>query len=298
MKKNRNLTVAIERERSKNANLQKSLAVLEQELLQKPGAIRPGAPIPAVPTEDAAQLAIALRKEKEKNTQLAARLHETRVHLQTTELKLQKTQRALVREVGEETPLNKVLDEQSNWRGRAQSIAVLKTKVHNLTQQVRANIASAASEGDGSSQTTQRSSVMSSEPKRATRWIEECDRLQAQLTAKTDELEALRHRAEAHGARNKVLEKDTREMRKKLSAMVAKHQNDDALIQALREQVHRRGKEEEDTADQGQLTRDQLAQRCLHQERQISRQDQIVRSLQAEIDALSEQLESVGRPDG
>lgn len=49
-----------------------------------------------------------------------------------------KATRALVREVGEEVPLAKVLEGASDWRGRSQQISLLKTKVNELQQaQVR-----------------------------------------------------------------------------------------------------------------------------------------------------------------
>ena len=48
----------------------------------------------------------------------------------------EKLTRALVREVGEETPLSRVLDPQGgqDWRGRAQQISLLKAKISELQQ--------------------------------------------------------------------------------------------------------------------------------------------------------------------
>ena len=42
--------------------------------------------------------------------------------------------RALVKEVGDETPLSKLVEASSDWRGRAQQISLLKAKVNDLQQ--------------------------------------------------------------------------------------------------------------------------------------------------------------------
>ena len=54
------------------------------------------------------------------------------------EIDNKKLQRALVREVGEETPLAKVLEEGSDWKGRREQIIALRDQVKLLkTSQVR-----------------------------------------------------------------------------------------------------------------------------------------------------------------
>ena len=45
-----------------------------------------------------------------------------------------KLTRALVKEVGDETPLSKLMEAGSDWRGRAQQISLLKAKVADLQQ--------------------------------------------------------------------------------------------------------------------------------------------------------------------
>jgi hypothetical protein len=44
--------------------------------------------------------------------------------------------RALARELGEEIPVSRVLSGQSDWKGRAEQIAMLKAKVAELQKQV------------------------------------------------------------------------------------------------------------------------------------------------------------------
>ena len=45
-----------------------------------------------------------------------------------------KLTRALAKEVGEETPISKIVDGGGDWRGRAQQITLLKAKIIDLQQ--------------------------------------------------------------------------------------------------------------------------------------------------------------------
>lgn len=50
---------------------------------------------------------------------------------------LHKLQRVLAKEVGENVSLDKILEEGSGWRGRAQKIALLKANVRDLKAELR-----------------------------------------------------------------------------------------------------------------------------------------------------------------
>ncbi len=59
-----------------------------------------------------------------------------------------KLSRALVREVGEEVPLARLLDEGSDWKGRREQVITLQNKVKALKEQlVGARLAAAAAAG-------------------------------------------------------------------------------------------------------------------------------------------------------
>lgn len=45
-----------------------------------------------------------------------------------------KVTRALAKEVGDDTPISKVVEGGSDWRGRAQQITLLKAKISDLQQ--------------------------------------------------------------------------------------------------------------------------------------------------------------------
>ena len=48
------------------------------------------------------------------------------------EIECKKLTRALVREVGEDVPLSRVLDDGSDWKGRREQIVALKAQVQTL----------------------------------------------------------------------------------------------------------------------------------------------------------------------
>ena len=59
-------------------------------------------------------------------------LHGLQANLFKTER--DKVTRALVKEVGDESPLSKLMEAGSEWRGRAQQISLLKAKINDLQQ--------------------------------------------------------------------------------------------------------------------------------------------------------------------
>ena len=61
-----------------------------------------------------------------------SRLHEAKVEGVQLKQQLGKYQRALAREVGEDVPVAKLLDEASGAKGRAQQISLLKEQVKSL----------------------------------------------------------------------------------------------------------------------------------------------------------------------
>ncbi len=60
------------------------------------------------------------------------------LHLQVAVLEAERTKmtRALVREVGEEVPLARVLDEGSDWKGRREQVITLQNKIKALKEQL------------------------------------------------------------------------------------------------------------------------------------------------------------------
>ncbi|KAK9856801.1 hypothetical protein WJX84_000939 [Apatococcus fuscideae] len=72
---------------------------------------------------------------KEKWEYCAHKLHQNDVQVGQLKSERDRYARALLREVGDEVPMEKVLDEGSDWRGRAQQISLLRDRVREASLQ-------------------------------------------------------------------------------------------------------------------------------------------------------------------
>ncbi|KAH7830519.1 putative Coiled-coil domain-containing protein 13 [Monocercomonoides exilis] len=126
-----------------------------------------------------------------------------------------------------------------------------------------------------------------------------------------EELEAMVHqlkqRVESVKARNKILEDNQFSMNEKFQTIVAKTKNDDEFIQALQaqNQVLKRKLAQAQTQSQTPSSKAsstsssslsssaelaEAREKTLMQERKIARQEQIIKSLRSELDALTAQM--------
>jgi hypothetical protein len=123
---------------------------------------------------------------------------------------------------------------------------------------------------------------------------------QASIAELQAELQATKQRIESTKARNKILESNQQAMNEKFQTIVQKTKHDDEFIQALQaqNQVLKRklgsilssGGGTGTTASVSSSGAPDPKETILLQERQIARQEQIIRSLRAELDALSTQM--------
>ena len=74
---------------------------------------------------------------RRQNEYAHSKLHEAKLAVQSTKMELQRYQRALAKEGGEEAPLNRLLEEGSGAKGRAQQITLLKEHVRTLTRKLQ-----------------------------------------------------------------------------------------------------------------------------------------------------------------
>jgi hypothetical protein len=157
-KKNRQLVQVVGKERAQNAALSAEIASLKAnpqaaQSSAAPGSARatpasnqsaraspsPGASIPA---DDSA----VIRELREKLATSTGRANELRLAHQALRAELQKYQRALAKEVGEDVPLQKVIEDGGSWRGRAQQITLLKARLGDVRR--TASAAGLAADGD------------------------------------------------------------------------------------------------------------------------------------------------------
>lgn len=153
-KKNRQLVQVLGKERAQNAVLAAELASLRAAApTQQPAAARaaPGGPSgrAAAPPAGADEDCALVRELREKLSAASAKAQEARQGQQALRAELVKVQRALAKEVGDDVPLAKVLEEGGSWRGRAQQITLLRAKLSELRRTASAAGVSADSEGGG-----------------------------------------------------------------------------------------------------------------------------------------------------
>lgn len=161
---------------------------------------------------------------------------------------LKKTQRALVREVGDDVPLEDIIGNTDNTasgasrRGRAQHIIMLKAKVKKLQAQlasVKPGTTSVASQ-DSADTTTVLDVDQRAQQDLSGQQIHR-QKLLDQLTSQRDELQERIHRLtrkyDALKARAQILDREKQETRNKFQVLVEKSRTDDALVDALQRQL-------------------------------------------------------------
>eukprot|EP00197_Chlamydomonas_leiostraca_P004101 CAMPEP_0202872114 /NCGR_PEP_ID=MMETSP1391-20130828/20448_1 /ASSEMBLY_ACC=CAM_ASM_000867 /TAXON_ID=1034604 /ORGANISM="Chlamydomonas leiostraca, Strain SAG 11-49" /LENGTH=361 /DNA_ID=CAMNT_0049553077 /DNA_START=33 /DNA_END=1114 /DNA_ORIENTATION=- len=281
-KKNRMLTLALEKEKQRASSLQ-------TELRGAAGAAAaPALPPDAVEdiarsmVEEAAEAAEAAQKEaamwKERHQAQTNKMAQLEQRAFTLEIESKRLARALQREVGEEVPLAKVLEEGGDWKGRREQIIALR-------DQVRALRAAQGLAGDSRQEAAAKKALGKISGARAA----ELDRLTAELAAARAEVEALRQKHDAAVQRRKVLEAEMGGMRDKVAVVLDKTANDDRLIAALRAELaaaNRRAAVSAGAArtpDEDELWQEVgvLRRRAAEQDSQIERQEQIILALQA-----------------
>ncbi|KAG7400548.1 hypothetical protein PHYBOEH_005348 [Phytophthora boehmeriae] len=160
---------------------------------------------------------------------------------------LKKTQRALVREVGDDVSLEDIIGNTdctvsgAHRRGRAQHIVMLKSKVKKL----QAQLATAKSGCTSADVQVSNISAVVDVDQRAQQELSgqqiHRQKLVDQLTTQRDDLQERVHRLtrkyDALKARAQILDREKQEMRNKFQVLVEKSRNDDALVDALQRQL-------------------------------------------------------------
>ncbi|KNC50017.1 uncharacterized protein AMSG_05774 [Thecamonas trahens ATCC 50062] len=255
-KAKRSLTVALERERTRSATLQTQLDATKpgfefavahlpparaaefRQLLGGQTVVSPakkssgksssrsgGAGPPGPDTGAGRELAKSLSRAQARN-------REYRLVIEKLKTELKATQRALVREVGDNVPLEEVLVEGSGWRGRAETISLLSDKIRKLKKQLAAGVnyldqtgVPTATSFDDKHASTIRALEESK--------VDQIMRLERTIEMQNTELSELKLKIRGKASRTTALEKDMKMLREKVQVLLSKTSNDDELIQAL-----------------------------------------------------------------
>ncbi|KAK2961291.1 hypothetical protein BLNAU_3737 [Blattamonas nauphoetae] len=295
-KKNKSLRMNLSKEQAKSLSLQSQVDKLQDELQSVTDT-------QAFHIESSSGSSDEMKKKVQL---LNTKLVEARSQLQNTKQELSKVQRALKQEVGDSVPISKVLQENGTWRGRAQEISILKDKVASLKEELRdlrmaGTVFDMDEDEDGGRDT---SSVVTSSaaPKKDFRQerkkeIEAAKQRRVQMQEDKEaeaqnlqkDIADLKLKLSSVQARNKILDEEYRTLKEKFNTIVTKTKNDDEFIRALQSQ-NETLKAKLITPTERDGGDDRLNEKLILQERQIARQEQIIRSLRAELDGLTAQL--------
>jgi len=140
-KKNRALNLALEKERARVSQLSSEISAggnggaaagvafgdLDHDSVQNMarGLVEAAAEQADAARQDAAMWKERMQQQTNKMSQMEQRVF-------AMEIETKKLTRALVREVGEDVPLARVLDEGSDWKGRREQVIALKEQVRQL----------------------------------------------------------------------------------------------------------------------------------------------------------------------
>ncbi|KAL1782583.1 coiled-coil domain-containing protein 13 [Sigmodon hispidus] len=250
-KKNRGLMAESESAKARVKQLTNRIQELEQELQMataRPpakGTADTGAKPPRTQTGDRAL--VENPEVKALQDRLAAtnlKMSDLRNQIQSAKQELRVAQKVLANEVGEDVNIQQLLTSPGTWRGRAQQILVLQSKVRELEKQLgqRQNKAADSSSSelpvssDPRKLTAQEKNLLrirSLERDKQESW----EKLASERDALQTELEELRRKFEGMRSRNKVLSSEVKTLRSQMVTLVEKGRHDDELIDALMDQL-------------------------------------------------------------
>ncbi|XP_073916187.1 coiled-coil domain-containing protein 13 isoform X2 [Castor canadensis] len=250
-KKNRLLVAESEGAKTRVKQLTIRIQELEQELqttlarLPAKGATDAGAKSPRAQMGDRALLETPEMKALQ--DRLAAtnlKMSELRNQIQSVKQELRIAQKVLVSEVGEDVNVQQLLSSPGTWRGRAQQILILQSKVRELEKQLGQTQSRSAGTVSDELSIYPDSRKLSAQEKNLLRIRnlerekqEGWEKLAGERDALQRELEEMKKKFEGVKSRNKVLSNEIKTLRSQMGTLVEKGRHDDELIDALMDQL-------------------------------------------------------------
>jgi hypothetical protein len=318
-KKNRGLNVKMESEKAANLKSKATIEKLEKQLaaLASPAA-RAAATKGSSSSAAAGSETDRSEREsslKEENKVMQKRVNSMRMKMERAAAELKQTQRCLAKEVGESVPMAKILEdsENNNWRGRAQQISMLKTKLKRAENQLAQHETSEANPNFQSSRLKKDVDIKAQEELQSME--QQRKEVIEQITLDNEKLSAdckkVTTQKEAAQARARVLEKETKKQQTQLKTMVEKSSGDDQYLDALRNEVvglsqklreaaskkeSQRGKAAMDATAQINPELERTERRVKAQDRQLQQQETLLSTLRQEISSLRDEVSSQHKP--
>ncbi|XP_069634425.1 coiled-coil domain-containing protein 13 isoform X2 [Haliaeetus albicilla] len=326
-KKNREITAETESEKAKVKQLNNKVKELERELqtaIEKLHSLGGGDAKIKQSTLKMIEGNLAespkVKALQEKLTTANFKVMEYRNQLQSAKQELKMTQKLLANEVGEDVNIQSLLTNSGSWRGRAQQILVLQSKVRELENQLGQNkTRTSLSEIDEELLALTDPRKLSAQEKNLLkiRSLEkEKKETLEKLTGEHDALqkshEEVKKKLDASKARNKVLCSEVKTLKEQIVTLLEKGKHDDELIDALLSQQkqmqeilkHLSQQDEKNKESQqmlGQhLNSEVQKQNCLIEQlrQMVAEREAKVKELEEEIGQLTLQKKSAHQGDG
>nr|XP_035134555.2 coiled-coil domain-containing protein 13 isoform X4 [Callithrix jacchus] len=301
-KKNRVLMAESEGAKTRVKQLTNRIQELERELqsaLTRPpakGAADAGAKPPRTQTGDRAlQETPEVKALQDRLAATNLKMSDLRNQIQSVKQELRVAQKVLASEVGEGIDVQQLLSLPGTWRGRAQQILVLQSKVRELEKQLgQARSQSAGTANDElsvypdprklSAQEKHLLRIHSLEREKQ----EALEKLASERDALQRELEELKKKCEGMRSRNKVLASEVKTLRSQMGTLVEKGRHDDELIDALMDQL----KQLQETLGSLSLKEEKTRLSQHHVDQQLNSEAQRSSSLVAQLQAMVAEREA------
>lgn len=311
-KKNREIIAETESEKAKVKQLNNKVKELERELqtavekIHSFGGSDAGIKQSALKkTEENLAESPEVKALQEKLTTANFKVLEYRNQLQSAKQELKMTQKLLANEVGEDVNIHSLLTNSGSWRGRAQQILVLQSKVRELENQLGQNKSrTSLNEMDEELLALSDPRKLSVQEKNLLKIRSlEKERKEAleKLTMEHDALqknhEEVKKNLDATKARNKVLCSEVKTLKGQIVTLLEKGKHDDELIDALLSQqkqmqeiLKHLSQQDEKNKESQQLLGQHLNNEAQKQNCLIEQLRQMVAEREAKVKELEEEI--------
>ncbi|KAM6281652.1 coiled-coil domain-containing protein 13 [Porphyrio hochstetteri] len=306
-KRNRELTAETESEKAKVKQLNNKVKDMGKELqaavekLQSLGGDRAGIKQSTLKMiEENLAESPEVKALQDKLTTANFKVMEYRNQLQSAKQELKLTQKLLANEVGEDVNIQSLMTNSSSWRGRAQQILVLQSKVRELENQLGQSKSTSLSEADEEFLAVIDPRKLSAQEKNLLRirsLEKEKKETLEKLTREHDALqkshEELKKKLDASKARNKVLCSEVKTLKEQIVTLLEKGKHDNELIDALLNHQKQMQEILKDLSQQDEKNRESQQMPGHHNENQnylIEQLRQTVAEREAKVQELQEEI--------